>query len=136
MKKIDDLFANTTVLPPSPQIMPKLLPALADLNSNFDDVVSIIEIDPALTAKLLQICNSAFFAATSPVEDIQQAVHQIGYQSISLLAAMIEGGEFFRPPEVPGLSFKLLWRHSVTTAHAARAVADSAYIENGLVFTA
>jgi putative nucleotidyltransferase with HDIG domain len=116
--------------------MPKLMPALADLNSNFSEVVGLIEIDPALTAKLLQMCNSAFFGSTSPIEDIHQAVHQLGYQPISLLATMIEAGAFFRPPEVPGLCFKTLWRHSVTTAYAARAVADSADLQSGLVFTA
>src|SRR5580692_4947418 len=124
MKDIRELFAKIEFLPPSPSLIPKLLPALADLNSNFDEVVNLIELDPALTAKLLQICNSAFFGSANPVEDVRQAVSQAGYQSVALLAAMIDGGQSFRPLEVPGLSSKVLWKHSVTSAFAAKAVAE------------
>ena len=136
MKDIRELFAKLEFLPPSPSLIPKLLPALADLNSNFDEIVNLIELDPALTAKLLQICNSAFFGSSNPVEDVRQAVTQTGYQSISLLAAMIEGSECFQAPEVPGVSAKSLWKHSVTTAFAAKAVGETMRLEGGLVFTA
>ena len=76
MKETQSLFSKIEVLPPSPSLLPKLLPALADVNANFDEVVDLIELDPALTAKLLQICNSAFFGAANPVTDVRQAVNQ------------------------------------------------------------
>jgi putative nucleotidyltransferase with HDIG domain len=136
MKDISELFTNLEFLPPSPSILPRLLPLLYDLNANFDDVVSLIELDPALTAKLLQICNSAFFGNSNPVEDVRSAVSQIGYQSIALLAGMIDGAEAFQPLEVPGLNSKVLWKHSVTSAFAAKAVAETALVETGMIFTA
>ena len=136
MKEISELFANLEFLPPSPSILPKLLPLLQDLNANFDEVVSLIELDPALTAKLLQICNSAFFGSANPVEDVRRAVSQVGYQSIALLAAMIDGSQAFQVPEIPGLSSKILWKHSVTSAFAAKAIAETALIETGMIFTA
>jgi len=91
MKEVQELFSKIEVLPPSPSLLPKLLPALADVNANFDEVVEIIELDPALTAKLLQICNSAFFGPANPVTEVRQAVNQAGYQSVYLLVAMLNG---------------------------------------------
>lgn len=136
MNEVQKLFSKVDVLPPSPSLLPKLLPALTDVNANFDEVVELIELDPALTAKLLQICNSAFFGSTTPVTEVREAVNQAGYQAVYLLVAMLDGGECFNAPEVPGLNSKILWRHSVTTAYATKAVAESADLEGGMMFTA
>ncbi len=136
MKEVQKLFSKIEFLPPSPSLLPKLLPALADVNANFDQVVNMIELDPALTAKLLQICNSAFFGAGNPVSDVRQAVNQAGYQAVYLLVAMLNGNECFQSPEVPGLNSKHLWRHCVTTAYGTKAVAESVDLEGGLLFTA
>ncbi|HEY4417056.1 MAG TPA: HDOD domain-containing protein [Verrucomicrobiae bacterium] len=135
MKEVQKLFSKIEFLPPSPSLLPKLLPALADVNANFDQVVDMIELDPGLTAKLLQICNSAFFGAGNPVSDVRQAVNQAGYQAVYLLVAMLNGNECFQSPEVPGLNSKHLWRHSVTTAYGTKIVAESVDLEGGLLFT-
>src|SRR5580693_6187733 len=111
MNEVQKLFSKIEVLPPSPSLLPKLLPALTDVNANFDEIVEMIELDPALTAKLLQICNSAFFGPANPVSEVRQAVNQAGYQSVYLLVAMLNGSECFQAPEVPGVNSKLLWKH-------------------------
>jgi putative nucleotidyltransferase with HDIG domain len=136
VKETQRLFSQIELLPPSPALLPKLLPALADVNANFDKVVDLIELDPALTAKLLQICNSAFFGSSSPVTDVRQAVHLAGYQAVYLLVAMINGGECFKMPPLAGLDAKQLWHHSVTAAFGAKCVAESAHFESGSIFTA
>ena len=136
MDNIQKLFASIEILPPSPSLLPKLLPAMADVNSNFDEVVDMISLDPALTAKLLQICNSAFFGPVDPVMDVREAVNQVGYQAVYLLVSMINGGECFQVPEVPGVDGKQLWKHSVIAGHAAKFIAESAGLEAGMLFTA
>jgi putative nucleotidyltransferase with HDIG domain len=124
------------VLPMSPILLTKLLPKLSDVDTNFDEVVEIIAFDPALTSKLLQICNSAYFGHKSEVNSVAEAVKQVGYQAVYLLVAMISGSSCFPHPPPPGVDGAKLWRHSIITAFNAKFVAESAGVESNLLFTA
>ncbi len=136
MERIRKLLDEVEVLPLSPALLPKLLPKLSDVDTNFDEVVEIIAYDPALTAKLLQICNSAFFGQKAEVNSVAEAVNRVGYQSVYLLAAMINGSGCFPSPSPPGVDGAKLWQHSVRAAFLAKFVAESAGMDGNLLFTA
>ncbi len=136
MEKIRLLLDKVEVLPLSPSLLPKLLPALSDVDTNFDEVVRVISMDQSLTAKLLQICNSAFFGQTEPVSTVAEAVNRVGYQSVYLLVATINGSNCFPCPSPKGIDTGKLWRHSITTAFNAKFVAESAGLDGNLLFTA
>lgn len=120
----------------SPTLLVKLLPALSDVDTNFDEVVDIIALDPALTSKLLQICNSAFFGMENPVSSVSEAVSQVGYQSVYLLVSMINGSNCFPSPSPVGVDVGRLWKHSLTVAFNAKFVGESAGEDDNLMFTA
>jgi len=134
MENVAKLLDQIEVLPPSPALLSKLLLAINDVDTNFDEVVNFIEVDPSLTAKLLQICNSAFFGATEPIVTVRDAVSHAGYQSIYLLIAMIQGADLFKLPAA-GIDTAQLWKHSVVTAYATKFVAETAQVGTGLAFT-
>ncbi len=136
MDNIRKLLDQVEVLPLSPSLLPKLLPALSDVDTNFDEVVRVISMDQSLTAKLLQICNSAFFGQTEPVSTVSEAVSRVGYQSVYLLVATINGSNCFPCPSPKGIDTGKLWRHSITTAFNAKFVAESAGLDGNLLFTA
>ena len=124
------------VLPLSPALLPKLLPKLSDVDTNFDEVVEIIALDPSLTSKLLQICNSAYFGQESEVNSVAEAVSRVGYQSVYLLVAMINGSGCFPHPAPVGVDAVKLWRHSVLTAFHAKFLGESIDADGALLFTA
>ncbi len=136
MDKICHYLEKIEVLPPSPTLLPKLLPKLSDVDANFDEVVAIIAVDPALTSKLLQICNSAYFGHESEVSSVSDAVQRIGYQAVYLLVAMINGSACFTAAAAGGVDAAKLWRHSVFAAFNAKFVAESAGADGSLLFTA
>jgi putative nucleotidyltransferase with HDIG domain len=119
----------------TPALLPKLLTQLSDVDANFDDVVEIISMEQALTAKLLRICNSAFFGQEEPITTVSDAVNRVGYQSIYLLAAMINGSNSFPTPSPEGINTSKLWRHSVATAFNSKYVAESAGLDANMLFT-
>ncbi len=84
-------------LPSVPSIYNQLTRALADLETDAKDVAEIIKHDPAMSAKVLQLVNSAFFARSSNVSDIKQAVVRLGFQMVKNLALSIE---VFQPQEL------------------------------------
>ena len=136
MEKIRKLLDSVEVLPLSPALLPKLLPKLSDVDTNFDEVVEIIAFDPALTAKLLQICNSAFFGQEAEVTTVAEAVNRVGYQAVYLLVAMINGSNCFPCPSPAGVDAGKLWQHSITTAFNTKFVAESAGLDGNQLFTA
>ncbi|HEX9046061.1 MAG TPA: HDOD domain-containing protein [Verrucomicrobiae bacterium] len=136
MDKIQKLLDRVEVLPLSPALLPKLLPKLSDVDTNFDEVVEIIAYDPALTSKLLHICNSAFFGQETEVVSVAEAVSRVGYQAVYLLVAMINGSVCFPMPSPAGVDAPKLWRHSIKTAFNSKFVAESAGLDGNLLFTA
>jgi len=136
MDRIQEHLKHVEVLPLSPTLLPKLLSKLSDVDANFDEVVEIIAFDPSLTAKLLQICNSAYFGHKSEVNSVADAVSHIGYQAVYLLVAMINGSNCFPQPSPQGVDAVKLWRHSVLVAFYAKFVAESAEADGNALFTA
>ena len=136
MDNIEKLLNQVDVLPASPSILPKLLPLLSDVDAHFDKVVEIVELDPGLTAELLRICNSAFFGQSEPIVNVQDAVARVGYQSVYLLVAMINGSNSFPTPSPRGIDVSRLWAHSVSTAFSSKYIAESMQQDGNLLFTA
>jgi putative nucleotidyltransferase with HDIG domain len=136
MEKIRILLDKVDVLPPSPTLLPKLLPSLSDVDANFDEVVRLVSMEQSLTAKLLQICNSAFFGQTEPVSTVAEAVSRVGYQSVYLLVATINGRNCFPSPSPKGIDCGKLWRHSLAAAFNTKFVAESSGQNGNLLFTA
>jgi putative nucleotidyltransferase with HDIG domain len=133
---IQKLLAGVKALPPSPALLARLLPILSDVDGNFDEVVKIISVDQSLTAKLLKLCNSAFFGQAEAVSTVVDAVNRMGYQSVYMLVAVINGSACFPIPSPKGIDSSKLWRHSVLTAFHSRFIAESASQDGNLAFTA
>lgn len=136
MNKADKFLKNTEILPPTPVLLTKLLSALSDVDSNFDEVVQLISLDQSLTAKLLQISNSAFFHSPTRIGNVREAVTQIGYRPVYALASMVSCGKCFQPRARAGWDASQLWTHSVATAYASKFVAEAAQADDNLIFTA
>jgi len=137
MDKISKLLDKIDSLPPSPALMPKLARTLSDFNkTDVNELVDIILFDSALTAKLLQISNSAFFGNSVPVTSVGEAISLVGYDAVFLLAASLCGENCMKSAPGTGLDAVLLWKHSVTTGFGAQHIAMASGLDSNLAFTA
>lgn len=73
-------------LPSPPHILCKLLDVCHDPDSSLNDLSEIINTDIALTSKLIMAVNSAAFAHSEPVENLQQAVTFLGHELVKTMA--------------------------------------------------
>jgi HD-like signal output (HDOD) protein/ActR/RegA family two-component response regulator len=112
-------------LPPLPSTFAALQRALADTGIDLSKVSAIIEKDPAVSAKVLQVCNSAFFRLPRRVSTIKQAVNYLG---LSTVRSMVLSAELFRPgkPLSPALDLGQMQRHALSVAAIARELAADA----------
>lgn len=137
MDKIDQILNRIVKLPPAPQLLPRLLHTLTQIDTDLAQIVDVISFDPALTAKLLQVCNSAAFRGTTRVSDVSEAVNRLGLQAVYRIVAAVVGEKSFKLPgaAVPANTGEL-WKHSVIAAFAAQFLSEDLTPDNGLLFTA
>ena len=122
---IDDECVRTLVgeiveLPARPRVFSALTRALADERAGMDDVARIIEEDIAISARILQVVNSAFFAPPRPIHSIKAAVVRLGTKMIRDLVLSLELFQSARGPALSGLTLDGLHRHAMLVAGVAR----------------
>jgi HD-like signal output (HDOD) protein len=69
-------------LPPAPETYLGISKALSDPSVSAAQVVQMLTKDPALVAKVLRVCNSAFFSGGRPVADLKSAVVRLGLETL------------------------------------------------------
>lgn len=117
------VVAQIGALPPVPRVYAKLCEALKSPDSSIADVGRIIETDLAMTAKILQLANSAFFGLRRQVASATQAVSLLGLNTVRALVlttglfAPLEGAKLPR-----GFSLDALWRHSMIVGAYVQAI--------------
>ena len=137
MQGVNDYLRNLRHLPPTPRVVPELMRLLNRPDLDSSKIVNMISYDPALTANVLRISNSAYFGASTPTTDLQEAVTRLGFQQLYKLVAAASGAKFLSSAqEGYGLEQGELWKHSVSTAVAAQLVARRLGDNENLVFTA
>jgi HD-like signal output (HDOD) protein/ActR/RegA family two-component response regulator len=105
-------------LPALPRIYQALNNALVDPDSSLQKISGIVEQDIGISAKILQLANSAFFGNAQPVASIQNAVGYMGLNALKCLVLSLEIFRAFEPKaKVPGFSMDAMQRHAQLTAH-------------------
>ena len=117
--------------------LPRLLVVLNDDETPAARIVELIALDPALTAKVLQRCNSAAAGMDHPVVDLDEAITQMGVNTIYRLVAVVIG-EGLLSADQPGYGIGSggLWEHSITAAVAAKTISHKLGTNDSLAFTA
>jgi putative nucleotidyltransferase with HDIG domain len=136
MELVYKLLRDVKVLPPSPQVLPRVLDALRHEQTTLEEVGELITLDPVLTAKLLHYCNSVYFTGREPVSSVPEAIGRVGFQTIFSLVSAVAGSSSFNPPPASGIDGTQLWKHSLTTAFACKFIAEDIDAESNLLFTA
>ena len=98
-------------LPVLPAIYHQIM-ALIDADADFDKIVAVIEKDPALTAKVLQVANSAFFK--SGTASLKRAAVFIGLMTLKDVVAGSVVFEALSAPASGPYSLESIWEHAVT----------------------
>jgi HD-like signal output (HDOD) protein len=104
-------------LPSLPRTYHALTVALADSNSSVQKIARIVEYDVGISAKILQLVNSAFFGVARSITNIQNAVSYLGMSTLKSLVLSVEVFRVFAPKgPLEGFSLEKLQRHARLTA--------------------
>ena len=122
--RLNDIIQQSTELISLPDIVINLNNIINDPRSSMTDFAKQIELDPALTVRLLKIVNSPYYNFPSKVETITTAVSIIGTQDLRDLVLTTSLVSSFKGLGNPLCSLENFWRHSVYTGVIARKLAD------------
>ena len=82
MTNLNGIVEQINLLEPIPAIASQIMTKSEDPDSSLAEIADLIVNDPALTANLLKICNSAYFALPCKVESVKEAVAWLGLDQI------------------------------------------------------
>jgi HD-like signal output (HDOD) protein len=92
IEKIDN---DTITLPTLPEVAVKIRRAADDPDINLTRMADVIAQDPALSARMMKVANSAFMGRAVKVETINQAVTRIGLRQIKNIATAMAMEQLF-----------------------------------------
>ncbi len=114
-----DAIGQANGLPSVPGIVSEINEALASENWNTQSIANIIKKDPLLSARILQVANSAIFSLPHPVLDVVQGVSLVGAEVIQGLA-MSQAIQLRNVKDSALLSTNALFDHSFQVAVLAK----------------
>jgi HD-like signal output (HDOD) protein/CheY-like chemotaxis protein len=107
-------------LPSLPRTYDALTQALTDPDTSLQKIARIVEQDVGISAKILQLVNSAFFGLAHCITNIPHAVIYLGVYTLRSLVLSVEIFRVFEPKmALPGFSLEGLERHARLAAHIA-----------------
>ena len=114
------LVADTSCLPTLPELYKELSEALQSQNSTATEIAAIIARDITISARILQLVNSAFFGLTRHIESIAQAVTLVGAETINTLLLSTEVFGKIDEKIVKEYDIRNIYQHSMLVASTAR----------------
>ncbi len=104
-------------LPPAPRMYIELVQLMRDPDVNMAEIAYVLSQDPALAAKVLRLCNSAFFSAGREITDIRSAVTRLG---LGMLRHLVLASETFGDVGGPlGIDREAMQERALATSQLA-----------------
>jgi HD-like signal output (HDOD) protein len=123
-ERLKQLTTRIKNLPILPSLQNQLTEELRKDSPSIERVGEIISRDIGMTAKILQLVNSAFFGLAQPVSNATEATLYLGLNTIRSLVMSVEIFSQYDQKTCKSFSLDVLARHSWTTGVLARQVAQ------------
>ncbi|MFQ5965179.1 MAG: HDOD domain-containing protein [Candidatus Scalinduaceae bacterium] len=146
--KLRDLLGNETLrkiaagikdLPSLPTLYGMIVKEMKSPDASLKKVGYIIAQDVSMSAKILQLVNSAFYGLPRKIADPQQAAIYLGIETLKALVLSAHVfSSFTEEAESLGFSMSEMWRHSMMVSRLAKEIArvesnDKKVVEDALI---
>lgn len=118
-----ELVSSVVNLVSLPEVYLRAKTLLDDPDTSLTAVARVIAQDPALTARLLRIANSALFGFVARIETVSRAITLLGTQQIHDLLLASAVTKAFSGIKPATMDMETFWRHSVYCGVVSRLLA-------------
>ncbi len=91
-------------LPTLPDVAVKVRRMLESEDHDIGQIVRIVQLDPSLTARLLQVANSPRYLGTRSVANVRDAIARLGMRTTRSLFVLNKWGPFGSTPTTPAMN--------------------------------
>lgn len=122
--ELKKLVAGMQCIPSLPELYAEITREIESPEGSIKKVGEIIERDMAMTAKILQLVNSAFFGLPRHVASPFEAATMLGMDVLRSLVLTSHVFSTFNQQQVTHLKLELVWDHCIRTGELAKRIAS------------
>jgi HD-like signal output (HDOD) protein len=120
-KIIETAISKVGEIATLPEVTVKIIHIVEDPRSTARDLHDVIRNDPALSARLLKVVNSAFYGLPGQIASVDRAIVLLGLSAVKNIAIAASMTHLFNcGGNIAGFSGLELWRHSIAVGVASR----------------
>ena len=119
-ERVRSIVGNVERLPSVPKTYHELTKVASDPTKGLVDIANVIRLDPAMSVKVLQLVNSAYFCTSRRISSIAEAVSFLGIDLIKGLALTANAFSALDGRVIEGFSIDRLQTFSVLCAKVAK----------------
>ena len=82
MSSVFQILRSLKNLPPFPLVAQRAMVLLNRSEVSLQELVEVVKFDPAITANILRVCNSAYFGLSRKIHSLHQALLLLGTQEL------------------------------------------------------
>jgi HD-like signal output (HDOD) protein/CheY-like chemotaxis protein len=123
--KLVRLASKLGTLPSVPSLYFEILDEMKNPSSTVESIGDIVAKDIGMTAKVLQMVNSAFFGLSQNITGPGQAATFLGLDTLKSLVLSLHTFSQFDGGQLHSFSITDVWEHSMKTANFARAIMEA-----------
>ncbi len=119
------LSQDLDTLPSFPQVAAKLLEVSRNDTASLEEIAKIVETDPGISVKVLELVNSAYYGLSRKVTTLSDAVVMLGLDEIKKMAMNMAVFEnLFKEGQTNEFNRLIFWRHSLAVAVLSMKIAQ------------
>ncbi|MGD9178078.1 MAG: response regulator [Desulfobacterales bacterium] len=132
-ESIKRIVSQTETLPSLPAIYSEVINELQSSDPSVKKVGDIIAADLAMTAKILQVVNSAFFGLVRKISNPKEAVMLLGTETIKALVLSVKIFSEFNQKKLSWFNFDALFNHSMSVSMFAQTISKEERLDKYLI---
>ena len=108
-----------------PEVTLKIIEVVEDPDSSANELHEIIANDPALSARILKVVNSAFYGLPGQIGSINRAIVLLGLNAVKNIAIAASLAKLFKGGRLhPSFSARDLWTYSIAVGAGVKLLAQ------------
>jgi len=136
--QIDIILKDIHKLPPMSNVVIKVMTLIQDPAVSIHDLATEISKDPAITASIIKLSNSAYYRASKPIRTVQESLMTLGIKTVKEIILLTASKKILNK-DLPGyqLEADAMWLHSLVVAElsARISIQKKTNIPKDLAFT-
>ncbi len=130
------LASDVSSLPSLPTVVVQLQSLMQQSEAPLDSFANTLQLDQALSVKVLQLANSPFYGLCNRIGTVRDAINVLGLRQLGTLVLAAALTVQFEKLHGKALHIEAFWRHSICCAVAARQIARLHGMNEPAAFTA